>query len=306
MILWTLCLLNQRMTDTDVDLGAVTAPSGMLVLGMAGWIDYWPQVGPALSERARAAVASGGAHLHGPDGSKPRAWMCEAIAVEAAADRPLRVRAGTSVSPFDGGVTIAVLEVGLGLPWSGRADGAPVPLGTLPVDRCGMVLGDARALDGYIGMDGASTDGLADVTYWGKYADTVHAQFGGDRIPQHPSGHGPRGWLDLPLAEAEAIGERLQAWTREGPGAGLMVAVDAHTDFHRLHRAGWSRPLLDGSIDLGGCQVLGLGWDAGDHSMRHRGERAYGQVYPATLEARAGERVLRWTIPPYDPGPSRI
>ncbi|MDX3770728.1 MULTISPECIES: hypothetical protein [unclassified Streptomyces] len=47
--------------------------------------------------------------------------------------------------------------------------------------------------------------------------------------------------------------------------------------------------------------MLGLVWDPGDHSVRHHGERAYGQVYPATLEARAGEAVLRWTIPPYDP-----
>ncbi|MFJ9024996.1 hypothetical protein ACIRPU_34260 [Streptomyces sp. NPDC102259] len=80
-----------------------------------------------------------------------------------------------------------------------------------------------------------------------------------------------------------------------------MVSVDAHTDFHRFNRAGWNHPLLAGAIDLGGCSVLGLGWDPGDHSMRHRGERAYGQVYPATLESRAGEAVLRWSIPPYDP-----
>ncbi|MFF8607215.1 hypothetical protein ACF06X_14865 [Streptomyces sp. NPDC015346] len=174
---------------------------------------------------------------------------------------------------------------------------APVQLGDLPVDRCGMVLGDAQALDG------SSTDGLAaGVTYWGEYADTVHAQFGGDRIPQHPSGHGPRGWLDPPLVEAEAVAERPQTWTREGPGSGLMVAVDAHTDFHRLNRAGWSHPLLAGAVEFEGCSVLGLSWDSRDHSMRHRGERAYGQVYPASLEARACAAVLRWTIPPYGPG----
>ncbi|WP_225860351.1 hypothetical protein [Streptomyces triticiradicis] len=289
------------MAETDVDLGAVTAPSGMLVLGMAGWIDHWPQVGRPLSERARTAMATGGGHLYGPEDGEPSTWTCEAIAVAAAADRPLQVRARTSASPFDEEPTIAVLEVGLGLPWSGPDDSEPVRLGDLPVDRCGMVLGDARALDDFIGLDGRSTDGLADVTYWGKYEDTVHARFGGDHIPQHFSGHGPRGWLDLPLAEAEAVAERLRTWVREGPGNGLMVSVDAHTDFHRFNRAGWSHPLLAGVIDVGGCSVLGLGWDPGDHSMRHHGERAYGQVYPATVEARAGEAVLRWTIPPYDP-----
>lgn len=301
MILSVPSLLNARMTATGVDLGTVNAPSGMLVLGMAGWIDYWPHVGGPLSERARAAIAVGGGHLHGPDGTEPSAWMCEAIAVPAAADRPLQVRARTSASPFDGQPTIAVLEVELGLPWAGPDSYEPVQLGDLPVDRCGMVLGDARALDGFTGLGGPSTDGLADVTYWGRYEDSVHAEFGGDRIPQHSSGHGPRGWLDLPLEEAEAVAERLRTWVREKPGKGLMVAVDAHTDFHRFNRAGWGHPLLAGTIDLEACQVLGLGWDPGDHSMRHRGGRAYGQVYPATLEARAGEAVLRWTILPYEP-----
>jgi len=47
--------------------------------------------------------------------------------------------------------------------------------------------------------------------------------------------------------------------------------------------------------------VLGIEWDQGDHSIRHHGERDAGQVYPLTLEAdEAGERVMRWTIPPYD------
>jgi hypothetical protein len=100
---------------------------------------------------------------------------------------------------------------------------------------------------------------------------------------------------------AEAVAERLRTWTREGPGNGLMVAVDAHTDFHRFNRAGGSHPLIAGTIDLDACQVLGRAWDPRDLSMRHRSERAYGQVYPAALEARAGEAALRWTIPPYEP-----
>ncbi|WP_225448485.1 hypothetical protein [Streptacidiphilus sp. P02-A3a] len=299
LILSVPSLFNQWMTGTDVDLGTVTAPSGMLVLGMAGWIDYWPRVGSPLSERARTAISLGGGHLHDPEDSEPSAWLCEAIVVEAAADRPLRVRAQTSASPFDGGPTIAVLEIDLGLLWSGLDDGKPVQLGDLPVDRCGMVLGDARALDGFTGLDGQSADGLADVTYWGKYEDTVHMRFGGDRIPHHRGEHGPRGWLDLPLAEAEAVAERLRTWIREGPGKGLMVSVDAHTDYHRINRAGGKHPLLAGTVDLDGCSLLGLGWDPGDHSMRHRGEREYGQVYPATLESHTGEAVLRWTIAPY-------
>ncbi|MGW2988131.1 hypothetical protein [Streptomyces goshikiensis] len=147
------------MAETGIDLGVVTAPSGVLVLGMASWIDYWPQLGRPLSERARAAASVGGGHVHD--------WMCEMVAVRAADDRPLMVRAGTAASPFDGGPAVAVLEIDLVLPWAGTAGDKPIVLGDLPVDRCGMVLGDALALDSWTGDGHPSTDGLADVAYWG-------------------------------------------------------------------------------------------------------------------------------------------
>ena len=291
------------MTHGCFDLGAVTAPSGVLVLAMATWIDSWPEDGRTRSERALGATAGGDSHLYlpGADG-RPRSWSGEAVTVRAAADRPLPVRALTSPSPSDGVPTISVLEADLGLPWPPDRGDEPLTLGDLPVDRRGMVLADAHALDGFVDADGESTDGLADVVYWGRHADDVHAEFGGERIPQY-RGRGPHGWLDLPLAEAQALGARLRAWRRDGPGQGLMVAVGAHTDFHRLKRSGRSHPLLIGSAEVGGCPMLGIGWDGGDHSLRHRGERAHGQVYPATLEPLADRTVLRWTIPPYAPSP---
>ncbi|MFE5192037.1 hypothetical protein [Streptomyces sp. NPDC056628] len=57
------------MAETDIDVGVVTAPSGVLVLGMASWIDYRPQLGRPLPERASAAASDGGGHVHD--------WMCE-------------------------------------------------------------------------------------------------------------------------------------------------------------------------------------------------------------------------------------
>lgn len=107
------------MSEIFVDLGEVDAPSGVLVLGMAGWIDQWRDLGQPLSERARTAAATGGGHL--------REWLCEAVAVPAAGDRPLTVRASTSPSPFDEEPTIATLEISLGLPWPETAD-RPVPV----------------------------------------------------------------------------------------------------------------------------------------------------------------------------------
>ncbi|WP_331772960.1 hypothetical protein OG948_56955 (plasmid) [Embleya sp. NBC_00888] len=281
------------MSETFVDLGFVDAPSGVLVLGMAGGIDHWRAPGRPLSTRAGVAASSGGGRL--------REWLCEAVAVPAADDRRLRVRASTSPSPFDEEPTIATLEIGLGLPWPGTADrSVPVPLGDLPVDRCGMVVGDATGLDAWTGMADEPADGLADVSYWGRYADDAHARFGGERITRYGV-DGPRGWLDLPVAEAVARAAELDAWRDRFHGKGFMVSIDKHTDFHRFRRAGRHHPLHVGAIEVGGCRVLGIEWDQGDHSIRHRGERGAGRVHPVTLEAgEAGEMVMRWTIPPYD------
>ncbi|MGV9269550.1 hypothetical protein ACWDRR_33390 [Kitasatospora sp. NPDC003701] len=279
------------MSETSVDLGVVTAPSGVLVLGMAGSIDQWSETGDPLSVRALAAAGFGGGHFHEPADGPSSDWWCEAVAVPAAADRPLKVRAKPWVS-YDGPV-VSVLEVDLGLPWPSNRGRSPIRLGDLPVDRCGMVLGDARALDSFVGLNGESVDGLADVTYWGKYADDAHARFDGERTPQY-GGQGPYGRLDLPLREAHEFADRIRSW---GPRAGLMVSVDAHSHFHLLDRAGQIHPLSAGRIEIDGCQVLGLGWDPGDHSMRHRGERAWDQVYAVTLEQAGTTTLMRWTIP---------
>ncbi|WP_211244273.1 hypothetical protein [Actinospica robiniae] len=131
-------------------------------------------------------------------------------------------------------------------------------------------------------MSDGSTNGLADVAYWGRHAEAVYAEFGGDRLG---SPERPRGWLDLPLDEAEAKAEALRTWAKSRTGKiGLMVACDEHIDFYRLQRAGWSHPLHVGAMDVAGCGILGIEWDQGDHSMRHRGERRFGQAYPVTLE----------------------
>lgn len=162
-----------------------------------------------------------------------------------------------------------------------------------------MLLADVCALDGFVGSGGDSIDGLADVAYWGKHADTAHAELGGERLR---SPGRPRGWLDVPLAQAEQLQRALIEWmNRNGHDRGLMTDVEEHTHFSRLRRTGWDHPLMAGTIDLAGARALGFKWDQGDHSIRHHGERQYGQVYPVTLERTGGEQtVLRWSIPPYD------
>src|SRR6266851_3247192 len=69
------------------ELGTVTGSSGVLVLGMAGWIDYWPQIGGSLAQRAAVAARHRGGHL--------RDGLGEAIAARASTG-PLVVRATAS------------------------------------------------------------------------------------------------------------------------------------------------------------------------------------------------------------------
>lgn len=76
---------------------------------------------------------------------------------------PLAVRSSVAPSPFNGEPTIAVLEVDLGVAWPAGATSGAALLGDLPIDRCGMVIGDARALDAFAGINGTTTDGLSEL-----------------------------------------------------------------------------------------------------------------------------------------------
>ncbi|ACU77792.1 hypothetical protein Caci_8979 [Catenulispora acidiphila DSM 44928] len=271
-----------------VQIGEVTAPSGVLVLGMAGWIDYWSVIGEPLSRRAAAAIDSGGGYL--------RQFECEAVAVATSSDRPLPVSATVATSLFDGAPTIATLQMDLGRPWT-TADQTTVLLGDLPVDHCGMLLGDGAGLDSWSGIGSASIDALADVTFWGALAQEAHGEFGGRDLAAlgRP---GVFGLLDLPVPEARQLADRLAAWEADSRGRGVKVSIDEHTHHHLVRRAGWAHPLQAATIETAGCQVMGIGWSPGDHAMRHGGERAFGQVYPVTLvPAEDGGTLLRWTIP---------
>ena len=271
-----------------VQIGEVTAPSGMLVLGMAGWIDYWPVIGESLSQRAASAIECGDGYL--------RQFECEAVAVAAASDRPLPVSASLSPFPFDNAPTIATLQVGLGRPWTGEGQAA-VPLGDLPVDHCGMVIGDATGFDSWSGLGGTTIDGLADVVFWGALAPLAHRVFGGQDLTAlgRPEVYG---CLDLPVAKARQLADQLAAWEGDDRGRGVKVSIDEHTHHYIVRRAGWAHPLRAATIEAAGCQVLGIEWNPGDHSLRHRGERVFGQVYPVTLEpTEDGGTLLRWKIP---------
>jgi hypothetical protein len=290
--LWEAVGMMDAVGSEFVQIGEVTAPSGVLVLGMAGWIDYWSVIGEPLSHRAASVVKSGGGYL--------RQFECEAVAVPAAADRLLPVSAAVSTSPFDDMPTIATLQVDLGRPWT-EADQTAVLLGDLPVDHCGTLIGDAAGLDSWNGIGSATIDGLADVTFWGELAPQAHREFGGRDLAElgRP---GVFGLLDLPVPEAKQLADQLAAWKGDSRGRGVKVSIDDHTHHHLVRRAGWAHPLHAATIEAAECRVMGIGWNPEDHAKRHGGERAFGQVYPVTLApTEDGGTLLRWTIPPHGP-----
>lgn len=114
--------------------------------------------------------------------------------------------------------------------------------------------------------------------------------------PTRP-GH-PQSWCHRPLDQARALEAAPVAWPDEhADGAGLVACAEQHTGYARFRHAAWDHPLHAAVINAAGCQVPGIARAERDHSIRHRGERPGGQVYPVTLDQDGkGEMLLHWTI----------
>jgi hypothetical protein len=198
-------------------LGQVVAPSGTVVLACGGSLDAWAELGEPLSVRAMRAAEAGGASL--------RDRLAEAVAVPAGSGA-LTVTADTragAYAPADDGDAIAVLHIDLDLPWSAVSSGTDsVVLGDLPVDRCGMVIGDAHALDSWVGVVYGTqpVDGLADLTIWGKGEEETCEHFDVPLLPTSPV-DGGRGWLDLPVEVANQRAAAINDWAS---APGLLLA----------------------------------------------------------------------------------
>ncbi|MBM0226242.1 MULTISPECIES: hypothetical protein [Micromonospora] len=273
-----------------VALGRVVAPSRTVVLACGGFLDQWADLGEPLSVRAMRAADTGGAHLQD--------WLAEAVAVPAGPGA-LTVSARTRPGTYEAIDTIATLDVDLNLPWSAvSAKAEPVVLGDLPVDPSGMVIGDAVALDSWVGFLPAArtVDGLADLRIWGKGDEEAWAHFGAQPIPAFHANR-VHGWLDLPVEVAHERAAAINRWAVAQGHFAHMASVDLHSHHHLGWRAGWQDPLGAGVIEVAGCPVLCVGW-APSELQRFRAGRSFGQVYPLTLEHVASKAVLRWSIPP--------
>ncbi|MEU4564050.1 hypothetical protein AB0F72_37205 [Actinoplanes sp. NPDC023936] len=272
----------------------MAAPSGSVVLACAGFLNEWAELGEPLSVRAMRAAGAGSACI--------RDWLAEAGAVPAGRG-PLTVTADTragAYQPIDASDAIAVLSIDLGLPFPAvAARKGPKLLGDLPVDRCGMVIGDARALDSWVGsLHGETTvDALADVRIWGKGAQQAWEHFDAPRLPT-ALGDDSHGWLDLPVEIARERAAMINDWAGTRGHYPHMAHVDLHSHHHLGWRAGWQHPLRTGVIEVAGCPILCVAWSPFE-LQRFTGGRSAGQVYPVTLEDVDGRATLRWAIPPW-------
>jgi hypothetical protein len=275
-----------------VTLGRIVVPSGVVVLARAGSLDEWAELGEPLSVRAMQAAETGGAYL--------RDGLAEAVAVPAG-PAALMVTARTRPGAYEAIDTVAALDIDLDLPWSAvSARTEPVVLGDLPVDPCGMVIGDAVALDSWVGfLHGEhSVDGLADLRIWGKGDKEAWEHFGAQPIPALHTNH-LHGWLDLPLEVAQERAAVINQWAVARGHYKHMANVDLHSHHHLGWRAGWDNPLGAGVIEVAGSPVLCTAWSPSE-LQRFRAGRSPGQVCPLTLERVEGKAVLRWSIPPID------
>jgi hypothetical protein len=271
-------------------LAHLLVPSRAVVLACGGFLDQWRALGEPLSARAGRAAQAGGAHL--------RDWLAEAVVAPAGPGK-LTVTARTRPGTYEAADTIAALDVDLDLPWPAVSAGsAPVSLGDLPVDPCGMVIGDAAALDSWVGFLPAarSVDGLADVRIVGRGAEEAWLRYGAQPIPALRD-RGLHGWLDLPVEVAHERAAAINEWAVTRGHYTQMASVEPHSHHHLGTRAGRLDPLGAGVIEVAGCSVVCVGW-APSELQRFSAGRAFGQVYPVTLENVEGRATLRWTIPP--------
>ncbi|GIE77096.1 hypothetical protein Aph02nite_30460 [Actinoplanes philippinensis] len=277
-----------------VTLAHLLVPSRAVVLACGGFLDQWAALGTPLSVRALRAAGAGGGHL--------RDWLAEAVAVPAG---PGKVTVTARIRPgvHEPGDVIAGIDVDLDLPWPAISAGpGPVTLGDLPVDPCGMVIGDAAALDSWVGFLPAarSVDGLADLRIDGRGAEEARARYGAQPLPAIRGGQ-RHGWLNLPVAVAFERAAEINEWAVGRGHAAHLAHVDPHSHHHLGGRAGRQDPLGAGVIEVAGCPILCVGWAPGE-VRRFAAGRTFGQVFPVTLEDVGGRATLRWSVPPA-PGP---
>ena len=134
---------------------------------------------------------------------------------------------------------------------------------------------DHAALDAWQHED--SLDGRADVVFWGRDDRVIaHAM----NAPRIPDGYG---WVDLPLAAAEAKADEV---ARKKAAGRLLVASDLRPHSHHFYALAAARQSPDGAgmLDLAGTRMMLVATSWGDG------------VFPVFLDRDAADRPARVRI----------
>jgi hypothetical protein len=129
-------------------------------------------------------------------------------------------------------------------------------LGQVPVQGARLLFADLTALDRW--QADRSSDGLADVAFWGRDAETLAGEVQAGRLPE-----GVFGWEGMPEDQARQWAEWLEA---QKPARNLMMMVDyrPHDHAHTLLSQIRQSPYEIGHLDLGGGHAFGFMTSWGD------------------------------------------
>ena len=134
-------------------------------------------------------------------------------------------------------------------------------IGTASVQYGRMVVVDA-ALDLDWDVD-VSTDGSADVAFWGRHGAEVAAEVGAGPLTSPGEDHGAFGWRGLPVAEAERIARDLEAMRSQERA--FVVDLRPHTEqWRHLENLRQSRT-RSSEIEQDGARLIMFDSDFGRH-----------------------------------------
>jgi len=122
-------------------------------------------------------------------------------------------------------------------------------LGDAAVDFARLICMDRAAIDHWQHED--SLDQLADFVFAGRDEAALAKALGARRLP-HGDGHG---WIDLPLAEAEAKADRAAQLKAEHRWL-LTAELRPHSHHAAALAAARASPSSAGVLDVGGARVL--------------------------------------------------
>jgi hypothetical protein len=226
-----------------ISLGSITVPSGTLAIFDIGLMGYLPRETLDMMLICAEVPRDRPLAVVGTRVGKGRFADCwDHVAIELAERAPPAAlpeardaRPGAVAPGTAGSVRREVLHTR--------------KLGEAAVDFARLICMDRAAIDHWQHED--SLDQLADFVFWGRDEAALARALGARRLP----GGDGYGWIDLPMAEAEAKADRAAQLKSENR---WLLATDLRPHSHHFDALAAARasPGGAGVLDVGGARVL--------------------------------------------------